>query len=64
MQHISEAGCKLLLDSSIEGLNLKEFFLVLSCPGLAYRRCEFEWVKGDELGLKFLRKSRTRPRGK
>lgn len=46
MQHVSEAGCKLLLDSSIEGLNLKEFFLILSSPGLAYRRCEFEWVKG------------------
>src|SRR6185437_11828082 len=51
---ISSSGARLLLKSSIEGLNLKEFFLLLSSTGLAFRRCELIRVNGDEIGVKFV----------
>jgi len=50
---ISETGAKLSVESSIEGLPLKEFFLVLSSTGTAFRRCELAWVNGDNLGVFF-----------
>jgi hypothetical protein len=37
---ISDSDAKLSVEGSIQGLNLKEFFLLLSSTGLAYRRCE------------------------
>ncbi len=40
---------------SIQGLNLKEFFLLLSSTGLAYRRCELVRVNGTEMDISFLR---------
>ena len=55
MEDISETGAKLTVDGSVEGLHLKEFFLLLSSTGLAYRRCELAWVNGDQLGVNFLR---------
>jgi hypothetical protein len=41
--------------SSIEGLPLKEFFLLLSSSGLAYRRSELVWVNGDQIGVAFIK---------
>src|SRR3954452_14193535 len=55
MEDISETGAKLIVEGSVEGLNLKEFFLLLSSTGLAYRRCELAWVNGDQLGVNFLK---------
>jgi hypothetical protein len=55
MEDISETGAKLTVDGSVEGLHLKEFFLLLSSTGLAYRRCELAWVNGDQLGVNFLK---------
>ena len=37
MQDVSETGARLTVGGSIEGLPLKEFFLVLSTVGKAYR---------------------------
>jgi len=54
---VSQTGTKLTIYGSIEGLHLKEFFLLLSSTGLAYRRCELAWVNGDQIGAKFI----TRP---
>ena len=51
---ISASGAKILVEGSIRGLVLKEFFLLLSSTGLAYRRCELAWVNGDLLGVRFL----------
>ena len=42
-------------EGSVEGLHLKEFFLLLSSTGLAYRRCELAWVNGDQIGVNFLK---------
>lgn len=57
MEDISETGAKLTVDGSVEGLHLKEFFLLLSSTGLAYRRCELAWVNGDQIGVNFLKPS-------
>ena len=40
MEDVSETGAKLTVEGSVEGLHLKEFLLLLSSTGLAYRRCE------------------------
>jgi PilZ domain len=55
MEDISETGAKLVVEGSVEGLHLKEFFLLLSSTGLAYRRCELAWVNGDQIGVNFLK---------
>jgi hypothetical protein len=57
MEDVSEIGAKLTIDGTVEGLHLKEFFLLLSSTGLAYRRCELAWVNGDQIGVNFLRQS-------
>lgn len=57
LEDVSETGAKLTVESSIEGLHLKEFFLLLSSTGLAYRRCELGWVNGDQIGVNFLKPS-------
>ena len=66
LKDVSEAGARLIMQSSIEGLPLKEFFLLLSSSGLAYRRCELSWVNGDQIGVNFLKvgKGRKKVRAK
>jgi hypothetical protein len=54
MEDVSENGAKLTVEGSVEGLHLKEFFLLLSSTGLAYRRCQLAWVNGDQIGVTFL----------
>jgi hypothetical protein len=55
VEDISESGAKLTVQGSVEGLALKEFFLLLSSTGLAYRRCELCWVNGEQIGVQFLK---------
>jgi len=57
MLDVSDTGARLRVAGSIEGLNLKEFFLLLSGTGLAYRRCELIRVNGEEIGIRFLSKA-------
>lgn len=57
MEDVSESGVRLTVDGSVEGLNLKEFFLLLSSTGLAYRRCELAWINGEQLGATFLKQT-------
>jgi hypothetical protein len=52
---ISDNDAILTLEGSIQGLNLKEFFLLLSSTGLAYRRCELVRVNGSEMDIQFLK---------
>jgi hypothetical protein len=52
---ISDAAAVLNIEGSIQGLNLKEFFLLLSSTGLAYRRCELVRVNGTEMDIHFLK---------
>ena len=52
---ISDTDATLTVEGSIQGLNLKEFFLLLSSTGLAYRRCELVRVNGTEMDVAFIK---------
>ena len=52
---ISDTDAALTVEGSIQGLNLKEFFLLLSSTGLAYRRCELVRVNGTDMDISFLK---------
>jgi hypothetical protein len=52
---ISDNDAILTVEGSIQGLNLREFFLLLSSTGLAYRRCELVRVNGTEIDIQFLK---------
>ena len=54
MVDVSQTGARLLIEGSLEGLELKEFFLLLSSTGLAYRRCKLVRVAGNQIGVAFL----------
>ncbi|BAM86109.1 hypothetical protein S58_00880 [Bradyrhizobium oligotrophicum S58] len=60
IEDVSETGAKLTVEGSVEGLHLKEFFLLLSSTGLAYRRCELAWVNGDQIGVTFLKQGKKK----
>ncbi|MBR1124793.1 PilZ domain-containing protein [Bradyrhizobium lablabi] len=62
---ISDTDAALTVEGSIQGLNLKEFFLLLSSTGLAYRRCELVRVNGTEMDVAFLKgkNGKKRPGG-
>ena len=59
---ISDTDAMLTVEGSIQGLNLKEFFLLLSSTGLAYRRCELVRVNGTEMDIRFLRGKHAKKR--
>jgi PilZ domain-containing protein len=64
IEDVSDGGAKLTVGSSIEGLQLTEFFLVLSSTGLAYRRCQLSWVNGDQIGVIFLKHGAAKKPGR
>src|ERR1700730_13962594 len=59
---ISDIDAILTVEGSIQGLNLKEFFLLLSSTGLAYRRCELVRVNGAEMDVQFLKAKNKKKR--
>jgi len=59
---VSQTGAKLMVEGSIEGLQLKEFFLLLSSTGLAYRRCGLVWVNGGQIGARFISNDGQKPK--
>ena len=50
---ISDAGARIRIEWSAHGVQMQEFFLVLSTRGTAHRRCELAWFRGEEIGVKF-----------
>ena len=54
MIDVSQTGARLCIEGSFEGLDLREFFLLLSSTGLAFRRCKMVRVDGDQIGVEFL----------
>ena len=54
MIDVSQTRARLCIEGSFEGLDLKEFFLLLSSTGLAFRRCRMVRVDGDQIGIQFL----------
>jgi hypothetical protein len=61
LKAVSDDEAHLTVEGSIQGLNLKEFFLLLSSTGLAYRRCELVRVNGSDMDIQFLK---AKPRKK
>jgi hypothetical protein len=59
---VSDTGAQLTIRGSMEGLDTKEFFLVLSTTGTAHRRCSRVWLRGDELGVRFLKDGLAKPK--
>ncbi len=64
IRDVSESSATLLVESSVEGLALKEFFLLLSSTGLAYRRCQLDWLNGGEIRVSFLKQRDKRTQSK
>ena len=50
---VSQSGAKLQIEGSPDVLRAREFFLLLSSTGLAFRRCGLVWVDGTQVGVKF-----------
>jgi hypothetical protein len=53
---VSDTGAKLEVEGAVNVLQAKEFFLVLSSTGLAFRRCELIWIDGAQVGVHFIAK--------
>src|SRR6202023_171584 len=54
MNDVSRTGARLTVNGPIQGLDRKEFFLLLSSTGLAYRRCRMVRLAGDQIGVEFV----------
>jgi hypothetical protein len=50
-EHVCSPG---KIGSDRRAVKVKEFFLLLSSTGLAYRRCKLVRVAGDQIGVAFL----------
>jgi hypothetical protein len=37
-------------------LQAREFFLLLSSTGVAFRKCELVWIDGEQAGVRFIAK--------
>jgi hypothetical protein len=60
MVDVSQSGARLRIEGSFEGLDLKEFFLLLSSTGLAFRRCRMVRLAGDQIGVAFLAQDKAK----
>ncbi|WP_246658124.1 PilZ domain-containing protein [Afipia massiliensis] len=57
MMDVSGSGVLLTVNGSVAGLDLKEFFLLLSSTGFVYRRCELVRLNGEQTGHAFANRS-------
>ncbi|WGD48906.1 PilZ domain-containing protein [Bradyrhizobium sp. CB1650] len=51
---VSQTGAKIEVEGTLDVLQAKEFFMLLSSTGLAYRRCELVWIDGTMAGIHFV----------
>lgn len=51
---VSQTGAKIEVEGTLDVLQAKEFFMLLSSTGLAYRRCELVWIDGTLAGVHFI----------
>jgi len=59
MHDASASGAKLTVEGSLEGLVIREFLLLLTRTGTAFRRCETAWTNGNQIGARFVELKRT-----
>ena len=52
---VSSTGARIEIEGTTDVLQAKEFFLVLSSTGLAFRRCGMVWIDGTIVGVRFLK---------
>jgi hypothetical protein len=64
MRDVSSTGARLEIKGTTDVLQAKEFFLVLSSTGLAFRRCELVWLDGTIAGIRFLTNKAEQKRAK
>lgn len=64
MMDVAFGGAKLVIEPSTDRLVSKDFFLVLSTTGAAYRRCELVWSNGEQLGVRFVESVDNSPKAK
>jgi PilZ domain len=60
MIDVSQTGARLRIEGSLEGIDLREFFLLLSSTGLAFRRCKLVRVDGEQIGVQFLERDKAK----
>jgi hypothetical protein len=56
--NVSQTGARLCVEGPLQGLDLREFFLLLSSTGLAYRRCSLVRLEGDQIAVQFLKREK------
>jgi hypothetical protein len=54
LRDVSATGAHLEIDGTTDVFQAKEFFLVLSSTGTAFRRCELVWINGLSVGVRFI----------
>ncbi|WP_426609176.1 PilZ domain-containing protein [Bradyrhizobium sp. McL0616] len=57
---VSDSGAKIEVEGTLDVLQAKEFFMLLSSTGLAYRRCELVWIDGTMAGVHFITADRKK----
>ncbi len=63
MGDVSQTGTRLTVSDGIDGLDLREFLLLLTPTGLVSRRCELVRADGDQLQVRFILARRSARRG-
>lgn len=63
MLDVSDTGAKLEVEGSPDVLRAREFFLLLSSTGLAFRRCELVWIDGSQAGVRFVSGDKGKKKG-
>jgi hypothetical protein len=61
---VSDSGAKLEVEGPVNVLQAREFFLLLSSTGLAFRRCELVWIDGAQVGIRFIAKDIKKKKAK
>jgi PilZ domain len=57
LKDVSDSGARLEVKGSTDVLQAREFFLILSSTGLAFRRCQLVWINGSVVGVHFVSNS-------
>lgn len=58
MDDVSDDGAKLTVKGEVDSTQLKEFLLLLSANGQAFRRCELSWIENGDIGVRFIKPDR------
>jgi PilZ domain len=60
LRDVSATGAQLEIDGTTDVFQAKEFFLLLSSTGAAFRRCELVWINGLTVGVRFIAENKKK----